>query len=160
MDVLSQPRAASVPSGATVMLRQASAWLTRTHADRLLIALVVAFGMELMRSGTTVVSWAAALLFGWPGIAGAAAGQLAAAWLSRGDLPTAVGLALSLAFPGVIAWLSFRWSPKIGRGLPNLRSYHLLVFGAILGSLLSAIMSRCSSTAASPPSCGRGGPAT
>ena len=141
MDVLSQPRAASVPSGATVMLRQLSAWLSRTGADRFFAVLVAAFGVELAHSGTTLASWAGALLFGWPGIAGAAAGQLAAAWLSRGEFPTALGLALCLALPGVIAWLSFRHSPKIGRGLPNLRSYHLLVFGAILGSLLSAATS-------------------
>jgi hypothetical protein len=141
MDVLSHPNAASVPSGAAAAYRAVSSWWTRLRAERFVVAFIVSFLVELSRGGMTLASWTSAVLFGWPGIAGAVAGQLAAGWIVRGSFSVALVLALAMALPGLCSWIAFQKVGKVGRGLPNFHSYIWVVLSAVLGTLLSAVAS-------------------
>ena len=82
---------------------------------------------------TPAISLTAGLLFGGLGIAGAAAGQFAAVWITRDSPSDALILSLSFALTGVIGWAVFRYVPKLGRGLPNLRSFLWTLAAAFVG---------------------------
>ncbi len=88
---------------------------------------------------TPFVSCGAGLLLGWRGIAAASLGQGITIWAVRRDPLTALVLAASLALLGAAAHLIFRSVPKLGRGLPNLRSYLWLLASALLGGLVAAV---------------------
>jgi integral membrane sensor domain MASE1 len=80
------------------------------------------------------------LLFGLPGLAGGAAGELVA-WRAAGlGTPDALALAAAHALGGAIAYAMFRGARGVGRGLPNLRSYLCLFVAATLGGLLAAVV--------------------
>jgi hypothetical protein len=138
MNVVSQSRAASVPSGAVVLYRSLTTWYSRLHGNVLLAALAAGAVAGLVRTGNPFVSWAAGLLFGWPGVLGASVGQLFGAWVAQGGFPVALGLGVSVALSGTTAFLVFCYVSGIGRGLPSLRSYLWVLLSALLGGLLTA----------------------
>ncbi len=140
MSVLSEPRTAPVPSGAVVFYRFLAAWWSRLNGGIVLAALAAGAMSGLIRTGNPFVAWAAGLLFGWPGVAGASAGQLLGAWLAQGSFFTALGLALAVALSGAAAYLVFLHVPNIGRGLPSLRSYLWVLLAGVLGGLLTALV--------------------
>lgn len=88
---------------------------------------------------TPAISLTAGLLFGWLGILGAAVGQLAAVWIRSHSFPEALAFAASFSVTGVAAWLIFRYVPKLGRGLPNLRSFLWTLGAALAGGLVGAV---------------------
>lgn len=138
MNVLSQPRAASVPTAAAAFSRMFAAWYARRRGHVFLAVLAAGVAAGLFRAGNPFVAWAAGLLFGWPGVLAASLGQLFGAWAVQGSFLVGVGLALAVALSGAASFLVFSQVPGIGRGLPNLRSYRWLLLGAMLGGLLSA----------------------
>lgn len=143
MSVLSEPRAASVSTGAVgavAFYRALATWWSRLNGGIVLAALAAGAMSGLIRTGNPFVAWAAGLLFGWPGVAGAAAGQLLGAWLAQGSFFTALGLALAVALSGAVAYLVFLHVPNIGRGLPSLRSYLWVLLAGILGGLLTSLV--------------------
>jgi HD domain len=140
MNVLSEPRASSVPTGAVTFYRILAAWYARLNGSIVLAALMAGAMAGLVRTGNPFVAWAAGLLFGWPGVGGAAAGQLLGAWVAQGSFFTALGLALAVALSGAAAYLVFLHVPNIGRGLPSLRSYLWVLLAGILGGLLTALV--------------------
>jgi MFS family permease len=128
------------------------AWFGGGRGNRLALALFAGLLGELLTgwSGsarlvplplTPFVSVTSGLLFGWLGILGATAGQLVAVWVLRGSFLAASTLSVSFAFTGVCALLVFRYAPGMGRGLPNLRSYLLLLGSALAGGLLGGLFS-------------------
>lgn len=141
MNVLSQPRAASVPTGAAAFYRAMAAivaWYARRRGNVLLAVLAAGAAAGLVRVGNPFVAWAAGLLFGWPGVLSASLGQLFGAWAVQGSFLAGLGLALSVSLSGAAAFLVFSHVPGIGRGLPNMRSYRWLLLSAMLGGLLTA----------------------
>lgn len=138
MNVLSQTRAASVPSGTAALYRSLIAWYARMRGSLFLVAFAAGVIAGLVRVGNPFVAWISGLLFGWPGVLGASAGQLFGAWAVQGSFLAGSGLAVSVALSGAAAFLVFCHVPGIGRGLPTLRSYVWLLLGAMLGSLLAA----------------------
>ncbi|HXT52518.1 MAG TPA: HD-GYP domain-containing protein, partial [Thermoanaerobaculia bacterium] len=46
----------------------------------------------------------------------------------------------SYALSGVLAWLAFRYAPRVGRGFPNLRSLSWYALAACLGGVISPIV--------------------
>lgn len=150
MSVLSpESRAASVSPLPAVLGRRMVEWLGRDRRGQR-FAVALAFG--LLGEGiawlgllpppalafSPFVSFVAGLLLGLPGILGAAAGQWLA-WAAGGSLTAGLLPALSFSGEGLCAYLIFRHIPKLGRGLPDLRSYLWLFGAAVLGSLVSAI---------------------
>jgi hypothetical protein len=88
---------------------------------------------------TPFVSCAAGLLLGWRGIVAASLGQgITILAVSRDPLTAAV-LTASLVLLGMAVHLIFRSVPKLGRGLPNLRSYLWLLASALFGGLVAAL---------------------
>ena len=140
MNVLSETRAASVPTGAVAFYRALAAWYLRLNGNIVLLTLAAGAMSGLVRTGNPFVAWGAGLLFGWPGVAGASAGQLAGAWMAQGSFFTALGLALAVALSGAAAYLVFCHVPAIGRGIPSLRSYLWILLAGILGGLLTALV--------------------
>ncbi|MFL6291224.1 MAG: HD domain-containing phosphohydrolase [Thermoanaerobaculia bacterium] len=138
MNVLSQSRAASVPSGVAVLSRSLIAWYARMRGSLFLVVLAAGVVAGLVRVGNPFVAWIAGLLFGWPGVLGASVGQLFGAWAVQGSFLAGLGLAVSVSLSGAAAFLVFCHVPGIGRGLPTLRSYIWLLLGAMLGGLLTA----------------------
>ena len=138
MSVLSPSRAASVPSGTAVLHRSLAAWYARMNGNLFLAMFVAGAVAGLVRAGNPFVAWASGLLFGWPGVVGASAGQLFGAWAAHGSFLAGLGLAVSVALSGAAGFLVFSYVPGIGRGIPNLRSYLWLLISAILGGLLTA----------------------
>ncbi|HWM94098.1 MAG TPA: HD domain-containing phosphohydrolase [Thermoanaerobaculia bacterium] len=138
MSVLFEPRAASVPSGAAVLYRSLGAWYARMRGNVFLVALAAGTVAGLVRAGNPFAAWAAGLLFGWQGVLGASMGQLFGAWAVQGSFLEGLGLAVSVALSGTVAFLVFSHVPGIGRGIPTLRSYLWLLLSAMLGGLLSA----------------------
>jgi len=95
-------------------------------------------GLDLL----SAAAFASGLLFGWLGAAGAALGALAGA-LARGAgegtepiVPLAAAVAAWVA--AAVPWAVFRGVPRLGRGLPTLRSYLWLVGAACLAALPAA----------------------
>lgn len=138
MNVIFPSRAASVPSGAAVLSRFLLSWYARLNGGVFLVSLVAGVIAGVVRTGNPFVAWAAGLLGGWTGVAGASAGQLLGAWSARASFPAALGLSVSVAFSGATAFLIFRHVPGIGRGLPSLGSYLWALESALLGGLLTA----------------------
>ena len=146
--VHSQPRAAPAPGAAFAYHRagRLAAWFGQGRGVRLAVSFAAGLAGELVRgwSGgvlfplTPAVSLSAGILFGGLGILGAGLGQLAV-WILVRDLPTALLLAASFGCNGVAGWLVFRFVPRLGRGLPNLRSF-LWVLAAGLGGALAGAL--------------------
>src|SRR5690349_8748162 len=146
-----RPEAAPVYGAAVAQGRLAQwvLWLRQGRANALGIALAAGLLGELVSGWgapplvptlpfTPFVSCAAGLLLGWQGVVAASLGQLLAIWMSRGNAWEALVLAACLALLGIAAHLVFRSIPKLGRGLPNLRSYLWLLGCALFGGLLAA----------------------
>lgn len=140
MNVLSETRAASVPTGAVAFYRTLAAWYSRLNGTILLATLLTGAMAGLVQTGNPFVAWAAGLLFGWPGVAGASAGQLLGAWAAEGSFFTGLGLAFAVALSGAASYLVFCHVPGIGRGIPTLRSYLWILLAGMLGGLLTALV--------------------
>jgi hypothetical protein len=156
-----EPRAASSHGAAFAYHRSSrfAEWLRRGNGLRIALPAVAGLGGVLIRewSGglvfpvTPAVSLTAGILFGGLGIAGATVGQLIAVWITHGSLSEALILALSFALTGVAGWAVFRYVPKLGRGLPNLRSFLWMLGAAFVGGLAGSALTLASSGAAGPP---------
>ena len=138
MNVLSRSGAASVPSGAAALYRSLAAWYVRMRGGIFVMSVAAGVLAGLVRAGNPFVAWIAGVLFGWPGVLGASVGQLIGAWAVQGSFLASLGLAVSVALSGSVAFLVFCHVPGIGRGLPTLRSYIWFLLGAMLGGLLTA----------------------
>ena len=85
------------------------------------------------------LAFAAGAGFGAAGAVAFAAGQLAVLLLV-GQVPwVALLFAVSDCVLGLVAWLAFRDGGRVGRGLPDLRSYLWFVAVALVGSLATAM---------------------
>ncbi|HEY2295807.1 MAG TPA: HD domain-containing phosphohydrolase [Thermoanaerobaculia bacterium] len=145
-----EPRAAPTPGAAFAYHRTSRIveWLRRGNGFRLALSVVAGLCGVLVRdwSGglifpfTPAVSLTAGLLFGWLGIAGTAAGQLAAVWITHRSFSDALLFSLSFALTGIAGWEIFRYVPKLGRGLRNLRSYLWALAAAFLGSTAGGVL--------------------
>lgn len=154
MSVFSPPPTAAPTYGAAVAQGRFAQWvmwlrqarvnlLGAAFAAGLLGELVSGWGAPPLLATlpvTPFVSCASGLLLGGPGVAATAVGQLLAIWMTRGNPLEAVVLAACLALLGIAAHLVFRSVPKLGRGLPNLRSYLWLLGSALLGGLVAALL--------------------
>ncbi len=145
-----EPRADTTPGAAFAYHRTSRAveWLPRGNGFRLALSvaaglcgvLVRAWSGGLIFPFTPAVSLTAGLLFGWLGIAGTAAGQLAAVWITHRSFSDALIFSLSFALTGIVGWAIFRYVPKLGRGLLNLRSYLWTLAAALLGSTAGGVL--------------------
>ncbi|MFL6194116.1 MAG: HD domain-containing phosphohydrolase [Thermoanaerobaculia bacterium] len=145
-----QPRTAPNPGAAFAYHRtgRLAEWFGRGRGARLILSaaagllgqLITGSGHGLLFPWTPAVSLCAGLLFGWLGIAGCAAGQLAAVLLLHGSFTTALTFAVSFSFFGIAAWLIFRHVPRLGRGFPNLRSFLWTLGAAFAGGLAGALL--------------------
>ncbi len=145
-----EPRAAPAPGAAFAYHRtgRIAEWLRRGNGLRLALSavaglcgvLVPDWSGGLIFPFTPAISLTAGLLFGWLGIAGTAAGQLAAVWIISGSFSHALVFALSFALTGIAGWEIFRYVPKLGRGLLNLRSYLWVLIAALLGSTAGGVL--------------------
>jgi hypothetical protein len=124
-------------------------WLQRGNGVRLVLSAVAGlFGVLIHHwSGglifplTPAISLTAGLLFGWLGIAGTIAGQFAAVWITRDSPSDALILSLSFALAGAAGWAIFHYVPKLGRGLPNLRSFLWTLGAGVVGGLSGSALS-------------------
>lgn len=150
MSVLNpRPRAAPVPGGAFAYHRtgRLAKWLGDGRGQRIAFALASGFAGELLSGWsnglvfpfTPAVSLTAGLLFGWLGILGAALGQLAAVWILLDSFPAAVTFSASFSLTGIAAWLLFQHVPRLGRGLPNLRSFLWTLAAALAGGIAGSM---------------------
>jgi HD domain/MASE1 len=151
MSVLNpEPRAAPGPGAAFAYHRTSriAEWLRRGNGFRLALSVIAGLCGVLIRDGsgglifpfTPAVSLTAGLLFGWLGIAGTAAGQLAAVWITHRSFYDALIFALSFALTGIAGWAIFRYVPKLARGLLNLRSFLWTLAAAFLGSMAGGVL--------------------
>lgn len=151
MSVVENPsRAAPSPGTAFAYHRtgQLAKWLGRGRGARLAFSLAGGLLGELITgwSGgllfplTPAVSLTSGLLFGGWGIAGAALGQLAAVFILSRDLLGSLIFALAFSLTGLAGWAVFRWVPKLGRGLPNLRSFLATLAAAFAGGAAGALL--------------------
>ncbi len=116
-------------------------WLRRGNGVRLALSAVAGlcgvlihdWGGGLIFPFTPAISLTAGLLFGWLGIAGTIAGQFLGIWITRDDPANAFVLALSFALAGATGWAIFHYVPKLGRGLPNLRSFLWTLSAGVVG---------------------------
>jgi hypothetical protein len=156
-----EPRAASSHGAAFAYHRSSRIvdWLRRGNGFRIAVSVVAGLCGVLLRdwSGglvfplTPAISLTAGILFGGLGIAGAAAGQLAALWITHGSPSVALILALSFALTGIAGWATFRYVPQLGRGLPNLRSFLWTLGAAFASGLAGSALTLASPGAAGPP---------
>ncbi|PYQ68260.1 MAG: hypothetical protein DMF53_00460 [Acidobacteria bacterium] len=145
-----EPRAAQTPGAAFAYHRTSriAEWLRRGNGFRLALSaaaglcgvLVRAWSGGLIFPFTPAISLTAGLLFGWLGIAGTAVGQLAAVWITHRSFSDALIFALSFALTGIAGWAIFRYVPKLGRGLLNLRSFLWTLAAALLGSTAGGVL--------------------
>jgi len=145
-----EPRAAPTPGAAFAYHRTSriAEWLRRGNGFRLALSAVAGLCGVLIRDwsgglispSTPAISLTAGLLFGWVGIAGTAAGQLAGVWIAKGSFSAALIFALSFALTGIAGWAIFRYVPKLGRGLLNLRSFLWTLAAAFLGSMAGGVL--------------------
>ncbi len=143
-------RAAPSPGAAFAYHRtgRLAKWLGRGRGARLAFSLTAGLLGELLTgwSGgllfplTPAVSLTSGLLFGGWGIAGAAVGQLAAVFILSRDLFNSLIFALAFFLTGLAGWAVFRWTPKLGRGLPNLRSFLATLAAAFAGGAAGALL--------------------
>lgn len=135
-------------------------WLRRGNGVRLALSASAGLFGVLIRDwsgglvfpSTPAISLTAGLLFGWLGIAGTIAGQFAAVWIVRDNPADALVLSLSFALAGAAGWAIFNYVPKLGRGLPNLRSFLWTLAAALVGGLTGAVLTLISSGPAGPTS--------
>jgi hypothetical protein len=128
---------------------QLAEWLRRGNGVRLALSAVAGLCGVLIHhwSGglifpfTPAISLTAGLLFGWLGIAGTIAGQFAAVWITRDSASDALILSLSFALAGATGWVIFQYVPKLGRGLPNLRSFLWTLGAGVVGGLSGSALS-------------------
>ncbi|HEX2645445.1 MAG TPA: HD domain-containing phosphohydrolase [Thermoanaerobaculia bacterium] len=143
-------RAASVTPLPAALARRAAEWLGRDRRGvRFATGLAAGLlGEALARVGpppslaaalSPSISFLSGLLLGVPGILGAAAGQILAGWGLHGAFLPALVAAVALSAQGMAALLIFRSVPRLGRGIPGLRSYLWLCGAAVLGGLVSAL---------------------
>ncbi|MEO6195814.1 MAG: HD domain-containing phosphohydrolase [Thermoanaerobaculia bacterium] len=133
-------------------------WLRRGNGVRLALSAAAGLFGVLIRDwsgglvfpSTPAISLTAGLLFGWLGIAGTIAGQFAAVWIVRDNPADALVLSLSFALAGAAGWAIFNYVPKLGRGLPNLRSFLWTLAAALVGGLTGAVLTLISSGPAGP----------
>lgn len=91
----------------------------------------------------TAIAFAAGLLFGGWGTAGAALGAALGCWFGALGEPAfasvaqGLGCGLAAAVAAAIPFAVFRHVPGIGRGLPNLPSYLWLLSSGVLAAVLS-----------------------
>jgi len=124
-------------------------WLRRGNGVRLALSTVAGlcgvlihdWGGGLIFPFTPAISLTAGLLFGWLGIAGTIAGQFLGIWITRDDPANAFVLALSFALAGATGWAIFHYVPKLGRGLPNLRSFLWTLGAGVVGGLSGSALS-------------------
>ncbi|HEV2844966.1 MAG TPA: hypothetical protein VG477_08980, partial [Thermoanaerobaculia bacterium] len=145
-----RPQAAPVSGAAFAYHRtgRLAKWLGDRRGHRIVLSLAAGLFGELFSSWsggllfpfTPAVSLTAGLLFGWQGILGAALGQFAAVWLLLRSIPSALAFSASFAVTGAAAWLLFRYVPKLGRGLPNLRSFLWTLGAALVGGLAGSVI--------------------
>jgi len=152
--VESQPRTAPTAGAAFAFHRTSrlAEWFGRKRGARVALSLAAGLLGQLITgwSGgllfplTPAVSLAAGLLFGWLGIAGAAAGQLVAVWILHRNFLDALIFASSFSLTGIAGWAVFRYVPKLGRGFPNLRSFLWTLAAAFAGGLAGALLTLAS----------------
>lgn len=145
-----EPRAAPTPGAAFAYHRssQLAEWLRRGNGFRLALSVAAGLCGELLRDctggllfpATPAISLTTGLLFGWLGIAGTAIGQLLAVWITGASFSAALIFSLSFALTGVAGWLIFHHVPKLGRDLPNLRSFLWTPAAGFLGGLAGALV--------------------
>jgi hypothetical protein len=157
-----EPRAAPTRGAAFAYHRSGRfvEWLRRGNGVRLALSAAAGLLGVLIRDwsgglvfpSTPAISLTAGLLFGWLGIAGTIAGQFAAVWIVRDNPADALVLSLSFALAGAAGWAIFHYVPKLGRGLPNLRSFLWTLAAALVGGLTGAVLTLISSGPAGPTS--------
>jgi MFS family permease len=145
-----QPRAAPANGAAFAYHRSSrlAEWFGRGRGQRLLLSLVAGLLGQLVTGWnggllfplTPAISLCAGLLFGWLGIAGAAAGQLAAVWILHYGFLDALTFSAAFSLTGIAGWTLFRYVPKLGRGIPNLRSFLWTLAAAFVGGLAGALL--------------------
>ena len=145
-----ESRAAPAPGAAFAYHRTSRVleWLRRGNGFRLALSVAAGLCGELLRDCTggflfpvtPAISLTAGLLFGWQGIAGTALGQLVAMWIAGASFSAAPIFSSSFAVTGVAGWVIFRFVPKLGRGLLNLRSYLWTLAAGFLGGLAGALL--------------------
>lgn len=151
MSIVEHPsRAAPNPGAAFAYHRTGllAKWLGRGRGARLAFSLAAGLLGELITGWnggllfplTPAVSLTSGLLFGGWGIAGAAVGQLAAVFLLSRDLLGSLIFALAFSLTGLAGWAVFRWTPKLGRGIPNLRSFLATLGAAFAGGAAGALL--------------------
>jgi hypothetical protein len=138
MNALAETRAASVPTGLSLVGRRVQYLLgLEARAARFATGLGTGLlGGWIGGWGSPALSSCSGLVLGWAGIAGTAIGQLAVALvLGRGLLGS-----LALAFAAFVlassVLLLFQRVPDLGRGLPNLPSYLWLLGSGLWGGLV------------------------
>lgn len=109
----------------------------------LLAAYAVTYGIDVRLlpalDYTAVAALAAGLLYGWPGIAGAVVAGLVAMAIHYGSVPDPRFM-IAHAVLGLAAFEVFRRLRGVGRGLPNLRSWVVLLLVVLVFGLPSAFL--------------------
>lgn len=85
------------------------------------------------------LAFAAGAAFGAPGLALFTVGHFVVLLAVAPSPVAAVLVALSDGVLGAVGWLAFRDGGRVGRGLPDLRSYLWFVAAALAGSVLTAL---------------------
>ena len=137
------PRSASARDGGAlrrvaVRLLAASLWMV---VIKLLATWLYGLPVVALLGTTSVGFVTAAVLFGWEGVLASIVVQLGFLAIMQGlggVYPWASTASYALA--GVVAWLAFRYPPRVGRGFPNLRSLGWYLVAAGIGGLVSPIV--------------------
>ena len=123
MSVLNPESRAAPPQGAAFAYHRTSRlaeWLRRGNGFRLALSMAAGLFGVLLRNWaggllfpvTPAVSLAAGLLFGWVGLAGTTAGQLAAVWILRDSFSDALIFSLAFSLIGAAGWTIFQLRPQ------------------------------------------------
>lgn len=81
-----------------------------------------------------------AALFGLPGLAGMAAAHTAFALLRGQSLGYIAWSTTAYTAAGALVYATFRWVPRLGRAMPDLRSFQWYAVAAGLGSALTSVV--------------------
>jgi HD-GYP domain-containing protein (c-di-GMP phosphodiesterase class II) len=132
----SLPESGSGRRGAGLRLLAAIVWM----AVAKLLGLWFSELPVLSLLGTTSVAFVGAgALFGWPGIVAAMGVQIVFLDLVQGLVGTYPWASTaSYGAAAALAWATFRYVPRVGRGLPDLRSLTWFAIAAGVGALLSS----------------------
>ncbi|MDX1501192.1 MAG: HD domain-containing protein, partial [Thermoanaerobaculia bacterium] len=79
----------------------------------------------------------AGLLFGWQGVVGLGIGTAVGAWLIWGELSWRL---VADPLVAAIGFVTFRFVPRVGRDLPDLRSFLALVFAGVGAGLAATVV--------------------